>query len=311
MDEHNIDPQYLEQLKKLEQKYESMGQDLSSYLDGLLYSKFLNYWDYINLDTLLNLQQPRTNYPDEEVFITYHQITELYFKLVINELVHIAKHKDELSEEFLLNKVNRLNRYFDQLISSYDIMVEGMEPEQFSKFRKALLPASGFQSVQFRLIEIGSTDMINLADQDYINKLEENNPVETLLEHIYWKKGATELSTGKKTLTLEHFEEKYEAKLIRWGKRFRHNNLRKILQKYKSEYGISDKLVDAFKNYDQKVNIDWKLIHLRSVSKYLNKGDQEIKATGGTNWKKYLPPKFQFKVFFPELWSEKELESWG
>jgi tryptophan 2,3-dioxygenase len=36
-----------------------------------------------------------------------------------------------------------------------------------------------------------------------------------------------------------------------------------------------------------------------------------LKATGGTNWQKYLPPKFQKRMFFPELWSEKEIEEWG
>jgi tryptophan 2,3-dioxygenase len=50
-------------------------------LDGLLYADFLTYWDYIHLDTLLSLQSPKTPFPDEEIFIIYHQITELYFKL--------------------------------------------------------------------------------------------------------------------------------------------------------------------------------------------------------------------------------------
>jgi hypothetical protein len=48
-----------EQLRKLQTKYNAMGQDLSSYLDGLLYSDYLTYWDYIHLDTLLSLQTPK------------------------------------------------------------------------------------------------------------------------------------------------------------------------------------------------------------------------------------------------------------
>ena len=62
-------PEILEKLDLLQKKYSDMGQDLSSYLDGLLYADFLTYWDYINLDTLLNLQQPITPYPDEKVYI--------------------------------------------------------------------------------------------------------------------------------------------------------------------------------------------------------------------------------------------------
>ena len=77
------DAQLTEQLKKLQEKYAVMGQDLSSYLDGLLYSDYLTYWDYIHLDTLLSLQNPKTGFPDEKVFIMYHQITELYFRLIL------------------------------------------------------------------------------------------------------------------------------------------------------------------------------------------------------------------------------------
>lgn len=76
-----LTPQIKEKLDKLQEKYAAMGQDMASYLDGLLYADFLTYWDYIHLDTLLSLQNPKTPFPDEEIFIMYHQITELYFKL--------------------------------------------------------------------------------------------------------------------------------------------------------------------------------------------------------------------------------------
>ena len=70
---NDFKPEILEKINLLQKKYSAMGQDLSSYLDGLLYADFLTYWDYINLDTLLSLQQPITPYPDEKVFIIYHQ----------------------------------------------------------------------------------------------------------------------------------------------------------------------------------------------------------------------------------------------
>jgi tryptophan 2,3-dioxygenase len=66
----------LDRIQKLKEKYDNMGQDLVSYLDGLLYSEYLTYWDYIHLDTLLSLQNPRTAFPDENIFIMYHQVTE-------------------------------------------------------------------------------------------------------------------------------------------------------------------------------------------------------------------------------------------
>lgn len=87
------DAKIASQINKLEEKYKNSGQDLSSYLDGLLYERYLTYWDYIHLDTLLSLQVPRTHFPDEEIFIMYHQITELYFKLILHEEKQIVNQK--------------------------------------------------------------------------------------------------------------------------------------------------------------------------------------------------------------------------
>ncbi|MBY0433048.1 MAG: tryptophan 2,3-dioxygenase, partial [Cyclobacteriaceae bacterium] len=102
-----IDPGLHDQVVKLQQKYAVMGQDLSSYLDGLLYSDYLTYWDYIHLDTLLSLQNPKTQFPDEKIFITYHQITELYFNLVLWEIDQLVD-KQMMTEEFFLARLNRI-----------------------------------------------------------------------------------------------------------------------------------------------------------------------------------------------------------
>ena len=86
----NLDPEIIDRVKKLAAKYDAMGQDIVSYLDGLLYADYLTYWDYIDLDVLLTLQKPKTSFPDETIFIVYHQITELYFKLSLHELHQIC-----------------------------------------------------------------------------------------------------------------------------------------------------------------------------------------------------------------------------
>src|SRR3954462_4414527 len=109
MSENAVDSNLLEQLKKLQAKYDYMGQDLSSYLDGLLYSDYLTYWDYIHLDTLLSLQNPKTSFPDEKVFILYHQITELYFRLVLLEIEQIST-KTDIDDKFFLERLTRIVR---------------------------------------------------------------------------------------------------------------------------------------------------------------------------------------------------------
>src|SRR4051794_11083802 len=203
----SITPEIESRLALLQEKYEAMGQDMVSYLDGLLHADFLTYWDYIHLDTLLSLQSPKTPLPDEEIFIMYHQITELYFKLMLHECKQITE-KENLTADFFTARIGRINRYFVALTHSFDIMVDGMEKDQFLKFRMSLLPASGFQSGQYRMIEFYATDFINLVAKDKREELA-SAPIEDQFEYMYWKFGATELSTGKKTLTLRQFEKKY------------------------------------------------------------------------------------------------------
>jgi tryptophan 2,3-dioxygenase len=305
----NVDAHLLEQLKKLQAKYNVMGQDLSSYLDGLLYSDYLTYWDYIRLDTLLSLQSPETSFPDEKVFILYHQITELYFRMVLLELEQISN-RPSIDATFFIDRINRIIRYFQNLVNSFEIMVVGMEKEQFLKFRMALLPASGFQSAQYRLIEIASTDMINLVNIDEREGLQEAE-LNALLEKLYWRSGATELASGKKTLTLQQFEAKYMNAFYDAGKKYKDKNLLQIFRKYFSRSDRRDEIVDRLRVYDTLANIHWRFAHLKSAGHYLQKNQKEIKATGGTNWQKYLPSRIQKVMFFPELWSEQEHAEWG
>ncbi|MDN5213825.1 tryptophan 2,3-dioxygenase family protein [Fulvivirgaceae bacterium BMA12] len=310
MNDSDIDPKLLDQLKKLEKKYEVMGQDISSYLDGLLYADYLTYWEYVHLDTLLSLQTPKTGFADEMIFIGYHQITELYFKLILWEMKQISE-EEQITEDFFMAKLQRINNYFKQLVYSYDIMVKGMERDQFLKFRMALLPASGFQSAQYRMIEICATDMINLVYWESRESLMNERDIRVLYDKIYWKKGATELATGKKTLTLRQFEEKYTSRLLRKSEAMKNNNLLKVYERYAESHGSTPQLESALREFDLNANINWPLSHYKSAVRYLQKDPDDIKATGGSNWQKYLPPRFQKIVFFPNLWTEEELNNWG
>ncbi len=302
----SLDPKLQELLVKLQQKYAVMGQDLSSYLDGLLHADYLTYWDYIHLDTLLSLQNPKTQFPDEKVFITYHQITELYFNLVLWEMGQI-ENQPWLEEKFFITRLDRINRYFRNLTDSFEIMVEGMERDQFLRFRMSLLPASGFQSAQYRLIEISSTDLINLVAIEHRPAMAPDN-LHQQVEHLYWRSGATELASGKKTLTLQQFEVKYISQFQETGLRLQEKNLRRI---YLKHFPTSQEVILRLREFDLLANVYWPLAHMKSAGRYLQKDPEDIKATGGTNWQKYLPPRFQKIMFFPELWSDQEKAEWG
>ena len=298
------------QINKLEEKYKDSGQDLSSYLDGLLYQRYLTYWDYIHLDTLLSLQVPRTHFPDEEIFIMYHQITELYFKLILHEQKQIVEDKSQ-DLSFLLERVRRINSYYKALISSFSIMIKGMEREQFLRYRMALLPASGFQSAQYRMIEIYATPLENLVHFDEREVFSSKNSIEELFEHIYWKKGATDIKTGEKTLTLKQFEFRYTPRLLRISNQVKNSTIyHKYLQLPESSRN-NEELINALKKLDVNANVNWPLMHMGSAYRYLAREKAEVDATGGTNWKAYLPPSFQRIIFFPNLHSEEEKENWG
>lgn len=289
-----------ERLELLNAKYQAIGQDLISYLDGLLYSDVTTYWDYIQLETLLSLQKPKTKIQDEVIFIIYHQITELYFKLAIQEYKTLGEEQSPTKDSFLM-RVSRINRYFEALIKSFSIMVDGMDREAFLKFRMALLPASGFQSAQYREIEIYSTDFINLISVENRALHNESTNIQELYQLIYWKSGATDIETGNKTLTLTQFEEKYGAAFIELGEHCRTRNLWQVYQRLSKEDRENTMVKEALKTIDLNVNVYWPLAHYKSAVRYLARKNQDVLATGGTNWQKYLPPKFQKRIFFPPI----------
>jgi len=310
MEQHAFKPEVLEQLRRLEEKYVPLGQDLAAYLEGLYYTDYLNYWDYIHLDTLLSLQNPRTSIPDEKIFIMYHQITELYFKLCLEEYRQIGEDM-ALTADTLIKRLKRINRYFENLIDSFDVMVDGMDPKQFLQFRMALMPASGFQSVQYRMIEIASTELRNLTDKEKRKALGLQSTHEELMGCIYWKEGATEVSSGDKTLTLIRFEEKYTQQLIQFAREYEQKNIWVAYKRLSEEEQQNPRLIRQLRELDSNVNVNWPLMHYKSAVRYLQRDPDVIAATGGTNWQKYLPPKFQKRIFYPQLWSAEELENWG
>ncbi|MEX0289981.1 MAG: tryptophan 2,3-dioxygenase family protein [Flavobacteriaceae bacterium] len=293
--------------KKITAKYEALGEKPETYLQGLLHSKPINYWDYIEVNTLLSLQRPRTDFKDETIFIMYHQLSELVLKMMCHELEQIADHPSP-DENFLIKKLKRLNRYTSLLITSFDIMKEGMDYEDYNVFRTTLTPASGFQSVQFRYIELYCTSLKNLINEEGQKRLPSNPSVETYFEHIYWKDAGLNRKTGKKTLTMQQFEDEYLEDLTAFAKHMKNNTLE---DKLKGLEEPSTELVETLREFDHLYNVQWPMVHLSTAEHYLNKHGEEKAATGGSKWKKYLHPKYQQRKFFPSLWTAHEKNTWG
>jgi tryptophan 2,3-dioxygenase len=308
MENHNISNEILQ---KLEDKFQKINQKTETHLEGLLWSKPITYWDYIQTDALLNLQIQRTTLPDEMVFIMYHQVNELLFKMILWEIEQISKNEN-LKTEFFAERLMRISRYFDMLTTSFDIMGDGMEVDQYMKFRNTLTPASGFQSAQYRLIEFGSTDLINLIDYRFRATIDRNTPYEHALEHLYWQAGGKDHETGEKSFLILEFERKYKAHFLRHMEEYNTINLWQKFKQLPEADQKNPELVRAMRHYDHTVNITWVMGHLNAARKYIDpSGKEKAESTGGSDWKKYMHPKFQRRIFFPELWSEEELKNWG
>ena len=193
------------------------------------------------------------------------------------------------------------------LSSSFDIMKEGMEREQYLKFRNTLTPASGFQSAQYRKIEFASTELINLIDFRFRATIDRNTPFEHAYAHLYWQAAGKDYKTGKKSMLLSNFDKRYLEEFITFMKDYNTTNLWTKFKQLPIEDQQNNELVKAMRHYDYTVNIKWVMAHLNAAKKYIGDGD----ATGGSEWQKYMHPKYQRRIFFPELWSKEELENWG
>ena len=293
-------------VSRIEDKYKAIDQNPDVHLEGLVWANPITYWDYILPDALLGLQVQRTTQPDEMVFIMYHQINELLFKMILWEINRVSN-SAEVSAPFFIEKLRRISRYFDMLSSSFDIMGDGMEKEQYMKFRNTLTPASGFQSAQYRLIEFASTELINLIDYRFRATIDRNTPYEHAFEHMYWQAAGKDHATGKKNTLLVNFEKRYKTELISKMQDYNTTNLWTRFKQLPEDIKKDEGLIKAMRHYDYTVNVSWVMAHYNAAGKYLGNAE----ATGGSDWRKYMHPKYQRRIFFPELWSKEELENWG
>lgn len=144
----------------------------------------VRYDDYLKLTQLLSAQERISETRgrpahDEMLFIIVHQVYELWFKQILFELKNILKvyHQvpvPEASMGQVVRGLNRINEIFRILVSQVSV-IETITPFDFLDFRDDLYPASGFQSLQFRLLEtklgLSSKKRIDFAGSNYLNHL--------------------------------------------------------------------------------------------------------------------------------------------
>jgi tryptophan 2,3-dioxygenase len=296
---HNVTLE--EALTNLTNRY---GKRAADYIECIAIRKELTYDDYIQTDTLLSLQKTLTEYHDELTFLVYHQQTELWFRLALHEmkLGIEALLKDPADLELTRRSVSRANRILMYCADSFDLLIEGLDTDEFLEFRKAFGSSSGFQSAQFRAIEV-------LAGLERHSK---DHPDET----FYWERAARSIETGEPTLTLLMFKEKHLGWLNSLYENRKPYSLRlafDILLKQRSfTYdhlfdGTADpslvELASELADLDEAI-INWKRLHLKAAAKHLAKAPH---GTGETNWAEYLSKSIKEEHYFPEIISASRL----
>ena len=241
----------------------------------------LSYNDYLKVPQITNLQFPQSKpaHHDELLFIIIHQAYELWFKLIIHELEnaihHIVKKEVLQAQHF----VHRIVEILKLLVSQIHIL-ETMRPIDFLRFREKLMPASGFQSLQFREIEF----LLGLKDEKYLKFFEKRPDVVKALNS---------------RLKGNDLHGAYFGMLKSLGFKIdgaaRFKSLCEIYQNPQDNlplYLLSESLLEL----DEHLAL-WREHHVRVVERIIG----GKRGTGGSSGVNYLRSTSQKKCF-PELW---------
>jgi tryptophan 2,3-dioxygenase len=248
----------------------------------------LTYGSYLRLSELLSQQVPESDPPahDELLFITIHQVYELWFQLLLAELTD-ARDRMLAGETYVPRvRLERCHTIERVLVGQVDV-IDSMTPQDFLEFRTKLAPASGFQSAQFREIEFLS----GLKDPKFLDRFRGLSPVERerlrrrLDEPSIWDGYLALLS--KEGFSVATEEERLEAYKVIAGDRER--------------FGALWDLAEALVDHDQAWAL-WRARHVLMAERQIGTKP----GTGGSAGGAYLRSRVELR-FYPELWELRSL----
>ena len=253
----------------------------------------LSYGEYLQLGKLLDAQKPLTFQHDEMMFIIVHQTSELWLRLFLHELsgVLTCVQKDDLDPSFKM--LARISRVQTQLTATWDVL-STMTPAEYSAFRNALGRSSGFQSLQYRMLEfmLGNKHPAMLAahardkqGQEQLRRLLEAPSLYDEVLRLLSRRG---YGIPDSHLSRD-FTEPYQAnKQVAGAWLGVYHNAEKDWDLYE----LAERLTDL----DHKFQL-WRCHHLKTVERIIG----HKQGTGGTSGVNYLAKALELK-FFPELW---------
>ncbi len=253
----------------------------------------MSYGDYLALDAILGAQHPLSEAHDEMLFIIQHQTTELWMRLAIHELTAARRAiaRDEVAPA--MKMLARVSRIFEQLNGAWDVL-RTMTPSEYTRFRSKLGQSSGFQSLQYRLIEylLGNRNHAMLKphahDAEVMQLLEAELATPSLYDEVLRLADRNGLKMPAAVL----------ARDIRETHSFNEGVLQAWRQVYEAPethwmlYEVAEKLVD-FEDYFRR----WRFNHVTTVERVIG----FKRGTGGTGGVSYLKRMLEIELF-PELW---------
>lgn len=243
----------------------------------------LTYGSYLHLTDLLEQQVPESSPPahDELLFITIHQVYELWFKLLLSELTD-ARDRMLAGESYLPRvRLERCHTIERVLVSQVDV-IDTMTPQDFLVFRTKLAPASGFQSAQFREIEFLS----GLKDLGYLQRFrglsdpERDRLNRRLAEPSLWDGYLAVLV--KAGFAVGSPDERFEAYAT--------------IAHDRERFGALWDLAEALVAHDQAWSL-WRARHVLMAERQIGTKP----GTGGSAGGAYLRSRIEMR-FYPELW---------
>jgi len=250
----------------------------------------MSYGDYLRMEQILSAQSPLSDAPDEMLFIIQHQVSELWMKLLLHELLQarVAIREDRMPQAFKL--LARVSRIMEQLNNAWDVL-RTMTPSDYTTFREALGQSSGFQSLQYRMIEfaLGNRNLAMMKPHEHMpaslamlqGELAEPSLYQEVL--AFAARQGMEVPVGPPAQTPRQAEPEVQEM---WARVYADTDSHWTL------YELAEKLVDL-EDYFRR----WRFNHVTTVERVIG----FKRGTGGTGGVSYLKAMLSVELF-PELW---------
>lgn len=254
----------------------------------------LTYGGYLRLDALLSAQHPLSQPPqhDEMLFIVQHQVSELWMKLMIHELAAAIDflRRDQVWQTRKV--IARCKAVLRQLTEQWAVL-ETLTPSEYMEFRETLGPSSGFQSLQYRVLEFllgnKNAQMLKVFDHD----LQGQARLRAVLEApSLYDEFLRYLSRFDHAVPAQHMQRDWSQP---------HASDRALLPVFERIYGDTDRYWREYALCEDFVDLEtqfqlWRFRHMRTVQRIIG----FRRGTGGSSGVSFLKKALELE-FFPEL----------